>query len=181
LNKNHQPNVGKRFEDALLAPTTSVPLEAIEHVRKMRGGSPPQLLRCSDGQYYVVKFANNPQGSRILANEFLCAHLAARLGLPVLGARVINVREKFIHYSEQMTIERPHGRVPCKPGLCFGSRHPGTMSIDLLPDQYWNELENISDFAGMLVFDLWTSNTDIRQVVFFKESSEEFMGKLWLR
>jgi len=28
----------------------------VEHIRPMRGGSQPHLMRCSDGHYYVVKF-----------------------------------------------------------------------------------------------------------------------------
>ena len=49
-------------------------------------------MRCSDGYYYVVKFQNNPQGVRILANELLATRLAARIGLPVPGAAVVEVR-----------------------------------------------------------------------------------------
>jgi L-ribulose-5-phosphate 3-epimerase len=39
-------------------------------------------MRCSDGNYYVVKFQNKPQHTRILVNEMLGTRLAARLGLP---------------------------------------------------------------------------------------------------
>ena len=45
--------------------------QAVEHVRRLRGGAQSHLLRCDDGDYYVVKFKNNPQGVRILANEML--------------------------------------------------------------------------------------------------------------
>jgi hypothetical protein len=50
------------------------------------------LMRCLDGSYYVVKFQNNPQGLRILANELLGKRLPARLGLRV----IIDVREELI-------------------------------------------------------------------------------------
>ena len=46
-------------------------------------------MRCSDEDYYVVKFQNNPQGAKILANELLGTRLAARLGLPTPGAAVV--------------------------------------------------------------------------------------------
>ena len=36
-------------------------VEAVQHVRRMRGGAQGHLMRCSDGQFYVVKFRNNPQ------------------------------------------------------------------------------------------------------------------------
>src|SRR5882724_10916708 len=57
-------------------------VRALEQIRRMRGGSQPHLMRCSDGSYYVVKFQNNPQDRRILVNEWLGTALAARLGLP---------------------------------------------------------------------------------------------------
>jgi hypothetical protein len=44
---------------------------AIEHVRRMRGGAQAHLMRCDDGGYYIVKFRNNPQHLRVLANEML--------------------------------------------------------------------------------------------------------------
>ena len=42
--------------------------QALEHIRRMRGGAQAHLMRCSDSFYYVVKFQNNPQHVRILAN-----------------------------------------------------------------------------------------------------------------
>ena len=54
-----------------------------EDLRALRGGSQSRLMRASDGNHYVVKFRDNPQGSRILANELLASRLAEQLGLPV--------------------------------------------------------------------------------------------------
>ena len=48
----------------------------------MRGGAQSHLMRCSDGNYYVVKFQNNPQRRRILVNALLGTRLAGRMGLP---------------------------------------------------------------------------------------------------
>ena len=48
-------------------------------------------MRCDDGHYYVVKFRNNPQHERVLANEFLATRLAERVGLPVPVAEVVEV------------------------------------------------------------------------------------------
>ena len=55
-----------------------------------------RLMRCLDGSYYVVKFQNNPQGLRILANELLGTRLPARLGLRVPKPEIIDVREELI-------------------------------------------------------------------------------------
>jgi hypothetical protein len=150
---------------------------AVEHVRRMRGGAQSQLLRCSDGEYYVVKFQNNPQGLRILANELLAGILAKRLGLPVPECAVVKVSAELIRHSEELTIQQERGCVPCRSGLCFGSRYPRNPTPDqtcllqvqdLLPEALFRAVTNLSDFVGMLVFDKWVGNTDDRQSVFFR-------------
>ncbi len=147
--------------------------QALEHIRRMRGGAQAHLMRCSDGFYYIVKFQNNPQHLRILANELLGTRLAARLGLPTPPAAVIEVSQELIAYSSELVIQLGAGRAPCKAGLQFGSRYPGDpaqMPVhDFLPDEQLREVENIADFVGMLVFDKWTCNTNGRQAIFFLE------------
>ena len=64
-------------------------LHALEQIRRMRGGAPSHLMRCSDGNYYVVKFQNNPQHRRILVNALLGTRLASRLRLPTTPLEVI--------------------------------------------------------------------------------------------
>jgi glutathione synthase/RimK-type ligase-like ATP-grasp enzyme len=46
-------------------------------------------MRCSDGHFYVVKFQNNLQHLRVLANELLAARLAEKAGLPVPASVVL--------------------------------------------------------------------------------------------
>jgi len=64
-------------------------LRGPEQIRRMRGGAQSHLMRCSDGNYYVVKFQNNPQHRRILVNELLGTNLAKRLGLPTTPVAVV--------------------------------------------------------------------------------------------
>jgi HipA-like protein len=150
---------------------------AIEHIRRMRGGAQSHLLRCEDENYYVVKFQNNPQGTRILANELLGTRLAARIGLPVPGATVVEVRPEMVALTEDLVIQLGRGRVPCTPGLEFGSQYPGnpaaTVVYDFLPDDQLRDVENLSDFAGIMVFDKWTCNTNGRQAIFLRERGAE--------
>jgi hypothetical protein len=149
---------------------------AIEQVRRMRGGAQSHLMRCGDEDYYVVKFQNNPQGTRILANELLGTRVAARLGLPTAVAAVVEVRRNLIEHTEDLVIELGRGRALCKAGLQFGSRYPGspaeTVVYDFLPDDQLREVLNLSDFCGMLVFDKWTCNTNGRQAIFFRTQGE---------
>jgi hypothetical protein len=76
---------------------------AVEHVRRMRGGAQAHLMRCDDEAYYIVKFQNNPQHLRILANEMLATRLAARLGLAVPQVEVIEVRSEIIAYTPDLS------------------------------------------------------------------------------
>jgi len=149
---------------------------AVEQVRRMRGGAQAQLMRCEDEGYYVVKFQNNPQGLRILANELLGTRLAARLGLPTPPAEVVEVREELIAQTEDLVIQLGRGRAPCQAGRQFGSRYPGapaeTVAFDFLPDEQLREAVNLADFCGMLVFDKWTCNTNGRQAIFFRAPGE---------
>lgn len=69
-------------------------LRAIEQIRRMRGGAQAHLMRCSDDNYYVVKFQNNPQHRRVLVNGMLGTRLASRLGLPTAPVSVVDVPEE---------------------------------------------------------------------------------------
>jgi HipA-like kinase len=150
-------------------------VRAVEQIRRMRGGAQSHLMRCSDGNYYVVKFQNNPQHCRVLVNELLGTRLAARLGLPTTPVEVVEVSEELIRLTPELCVELPRSRVPCQPGLQFGSRFPGDprrLALhDFLPDEQLREVANLHDFAGMLVFDKWTCNTNGRQTLFYLQDA----------
>lgn len=151
-------------------------VSAVEYVRSMRGGSQAKLLRCSDGRYYVVKFQNNPQGLRILANELLAALIAKMLGLPVPQPAIVDVDPELVRHTEELVIDNGWQRVRCCPGLCFGSCYGADEGkpngegdvYDWVPPECLGRLGNLSDFAGMLAFDRWVGNADDRQVVFVR-------------
>src|SRR5215472_6769281 len=151
-------------------------VRALEQIRRMRGGAQSHLMRCDDGNYYVVKFQNNPQHRRVLVNELLGTRLGARLGLPTVPVEIIDVSEELIRLTPELAMEFPRSRVPCQPGLQFGSRYPGDprrLALhDFLPDEQLRDVENVHEFAGMLVFDKWTCNTNGRQTVFFVEARD---------
>ncbi len=150
----------------------------MEQIRRMRGGAQSHLMRCSDGKdhnlYFVVKFQNNPQHARVLVNELLGNRIARRMGLPVPRVEVVKVDPDLIRWTPALSIEMPRSSTPCCPGLQFGSCHPGDprrMTLhDFLPDELLREVKNIHEFAGMLVFDKWTCNTNGRQTLFFRET-----------
>ena len=137
------------------------------------------MMRCreesNEDAYYIVKFRNNPQHIRILANELLATRLARRLGLPAPLPAVVEVRPELIVKTEDLVMQLGRGRLPCEPGLQFGSRYPGdpveTVVFDFLPEEELAQVENLADFAGVLVFDKWTCNTNGRQAIFFRQPS----------
>ena len=145
---------------------------AIEYIRRMRGGAQSHLMRCEDENYYVVKFQNNPQGTRVLVNELLGTRLAARMGISVAGAAVVEVLPRMVELTEDLVVQLGRGQTPCTPGLEFGSQFPGdparTAVYDFLPDEPLRQAENLADFCGIFVFDKWTCNTNGRQAVFLR-------------
>jgi hypothetical protein len=140
----------------------------------MRGGAQSHLMRCEGDEYYVVKFQNNPQHRRILANELLGSILARRLGLPAAPVDVIEVRPELIENTAELVMQTGASREPCAAGRQFGSRYPGDPArlavLDFLPDEQLGEVENLDAFAGMFAFDKWTCNTNGRQAVFFRDA-----------
>jgi hypothetical protein len=155
-------------------------VHAVEQIRRMRGGAQSHLMRCSDDSYYVVKFQNNPQHSRILVNEMLGTRLASWMGLPTTKVAVVQVSEELIRLTPDLCIELPRQRIPCKPGLHFGSGFPDDPRrltlFDFLPDPLLMNVANLYDFAGMLVFDKWTCNTNGRQTLFYRKNGTERDG-----
>ena len=103
----------------------------------------------------------------------LGTRLAARLGLPVPRAEVVEVSRDLIELTADLVMQLGVGRTPCRAGKQFGSRFPGDAArltvYDFLPDEQLRETENLADFAGMFVFDKWTCNTNGRQAIFFLE------------
>jgi hypothetical protein len=87
-----------------------------------------------------------------LVNELL----GTRLGLPTTPMAIIEVREELIRLTPDLSMELPRSRIPCQPGLQFGSLYPGDPRAptvhDFLPDEQLRQVQNVHDFAGMLVF-----------------------------
>ncbi len=152
------------------------PINAVQHVRRMGGGAQSHLLRCDDGNYYVVKFRNNPQHTRVLANEWLGTRLGDLIGLPMPGVSVVHVDPSLVGHSPGLRIELGGHKTPCTPGLSFGSRYaiPPTEGqvYDYLPQSMISTVRNLEDFAGVLALDKWTCNADGRQAAFWKKSRE---------
>lgn len=143
----------------------------------MRGGAQSQLMLGADGTLWVVKFRNNPQGARVLANDLIGTRMAEAVGLTVPRTDAVDVSEWLIRNSPEMWVNIGRGeRAACAEGLAFGSQFVGGLMpgqvVDYLPEEQLAELRNLQEFAGMLCIDKWTGNSNGRQAVFTRKPRE---------
>ncbi len=149
---------------------------AVQHIRRMRGGAQGQLMLGADGLAYVVKFQNNPQHRRVLANEYLASKIAVAAGLTAPAVELIEVSSWLIENTPELEMDLGRTRERCCAGLQFGSRFVGGLMpgqvVDYLPEEHMAALRNISEFAGILALDKWTGNANGRQAVFTRKTRE---------
>ena len=151
-------------------------VQAVQHIRRMRGGAQGQLMLGADGHPYVVKFQNNPQHRRVLANELLASRLALAVGLTAPHGELMDVSSWLVENTPELEIDLGRTRVRCEAGLQFGSRFVGGFMpgqvVDYLPEEQMGEVKNLAEFAGMLALDKWTGNANGRQAVFERRQRE---------
>lgn len=150
-------------------------LTAVQQIRRMRGGSQSHLMRASDGGFVVVKFQNNPQSVRVLANEFLATRLGLWLGLPMPEVAVIEVSDWLIAQTAELRMQSAGHETPCSSGLQLASRYVADpeheVVFDYLPERLMlKKTRDLAMFSRVLVLDKWTGNADGRQAVFTKRT-----------
>src|SRR5437764_154275 len=115
-----------------------MPLNAVRHLRRMRGGAQAHLLEADDGNWYVVKFRNNPQHQRILVNELLSSVVLDYLKIAAPETAVIQLTAEFLSANPEIHMQIGTRRIDVAPGWHFGSRYPGDPAhsavYDFLPD-----------------------------------------------
>src|SRR5271166_6293718 len=130
-----------------------MPIQAVQHVRKMRGGAQSHLMRCADGYHYAVKFANNPQHPRVLVNDWLGTRLAEMIGLPVPVPAIVDVHPWLVERTPDLRVELCGQRAMFTAGLSFGSRYVVSplegQVYDYLPEGMLGRVRNIDSFAGV--------------------------------
>ncbi len=150
---------------------------AVQAIRRMRGGAQSQLMLGADGNLWVVKFQNNPQHLRVLANELIATRIAEAVGLTVPKSDVVEVSPWLVEHSPDLLVDVERGmKERCSAGLQFGSQFVGGMMpgqvVDYLPEQQMEEVRNLAEFAGMLAVDKWTGNCNGRQAVYERRPRE---------
>lgn len=154
-----------------------MPVTAQSYIRPLRGGSQTHLVGASDGHFYVVKLVGNPQGTRILINEWIAERLLAYLHLRHPAVEAVELSDTFIEAHPRLGIEKSNKIQAPPAGWHFGSRFPGdparTIVYDVINDTQLLFCRNLHHFLGALVFDKWTANWDSRQCVFFRDRTPE--------
>jgi hypothetical protein len=145
-------------------------------LRKMRGGSQSSLIGASDGNFYVLKLANNPQGRNTLFNEAFGSILSQCLELPVSEWRPIQVSSSFIAMNPDLRFMLAEGIRTPSTGLHFGSKFviasKDDETYEVIPSQWMRRVRNPHAFVGMLLLDIWTENADRRQALFVERSAD---------
>lgn len=145
-------------------------LDVSVHLREMeQGGSDSQLFRAENGSDYVTKFKNNPQGRKILANEYMVAELGRLVGAPYPESALLRVSEEIIGASEI----KFNGEM-AESGIQFGSQYMAndnrTSANDPNPAQI-SDFINPEDIPALIVMDTLTLNDDqkTQHIVFYPE------------
>ena len=159
------------------ASETSVAIQAVQQIRKMRGGAQSHLMLGADGNAWIVKFQNNPQHLRVLPNELLATRLAAAIGLAVPACEVIEVSAWLIENTAELEMDLGQRRERCRAGLQFGSQLVGGLMpghvADYLPEEQLAQVRNLHEFSGALALDKWTCNANGRQALFHRKAREK--------
>jgi len=143
------------------------------HIRKLRGGSQPILVQASDGQYYVVKFVNNPQGANVLFNESMGTELYRACKLPVPSWKPLMVTDSSLDSNPACWIETVEGRLRPKSGLCFGSEFLGggrKRLLEILPGTSFKRVHDRTNFWLAWLLDICAEHADNRQAVFVEDA-----------
>lgn len=145
-----------------MAETTPV-FEAKRWVEKApTGGSKAQVFELRDGRHVIVKFPENPQGERVLANEFLSCALAQALGLAINRALLVSIDGRLL--------KDPQARGECPSNFTAGIqcgmlRFSGAVGI--AEQQLRGAVDNYNDIHGIHVFDALIARGDGRQLLAF--------------
>jgi len=121
------------------------------------GGSGAQVFSDEDGIKFVVKFKENPQGLRVLANELVSNKLGLYLEVPMPEGCVVDIPQEVINLTPAIGSARP--TCPVTTGPHFGVRRLSDYWKTPPPGEL-SKIKNMDSVPGIFVFDLLTLNSD---------------------
>ncbi len=121
------------------------------------GCTRPYYITCDDGFPYAVKFKENPEGLRVLANEYVCAKLAEILELPLASPRLIQVDTTFVQdYGPEIS---DHIEDSITPGVHFGTKKV-KKAFQISNTQMLEKALNVECIPEVILFDQIICNRD---------------------
>lgn len=163
-------------------------VRATDFIKATRGGSRAALVRCSDGNYYVIKSPNNAQARDVLGSEYLYTRFGEMIGAQVqpqaaveVGDDIIeaviaaaNVRDESTSVIRMLTdIYRPSSDI----GPYYGSLCPVNPIkdgiYDYIPPDYASRLQHPERIGAILALDAWLLNLDVRQLIYWTRNSKD--------
>ncbi|MDR3727303.1 MAG: hypothetical protein P4K86_09705 [Terracidiphilus sp.] len=137
------------------------------------------MAETSDGQLYVVKFVNNPQGANLAFNECMGSELYSAFGLSGPAWTPLLVTDSFLDKNPASWMQTPDGPLRPASGLCFGSRFLGgndTRLLEILPGTSFKRVINHKTFWLAWLIDICARHADNRQAVFLQQGSGELQA-----
>ena len=116
------------------------------------GATKPYIVECDDGKQYVAKFPGNPDGTRVLINELVCALLAKKLKLPLPDFKVVEIDNIEIFDVLEEDIKLINGSVFCSKYVEKATQIPSYRFVQ--------KVNNIDDALKILIFDVIVGNND---------------------
>jgi hypothetical protein len=164
--------------------TATVPIDKIRN-----GCTKPYYLICDDGEQYAVKFKENPESSRVLINEYVCAEIARKLDLPLAETSFVHVDESFV--VDHGGLISLHVEKPITSGIHFGSKKIKKV-FQISNSQMLEEAVNINCVPEIILFDHLICNYDrdrnggnllfdfsTKQIVMIDHTHAFDLGPLW--
>jgi hypothetical protein len=142
--------------------TGEIPIDAVEWLQRAEaGGTQSQVFRLAGDCIALVKFAENPQGPRVLVNEFVSCRLAQYLEAPVNPSLLVTVDSRLLSAAKSAGHCPNHyaGGVHC--GLV---RYPAAAPVDLASDLLKTSA-NFNDLHAILVLEQLVHRQDGRQLL----------------
>ena len=128
-------------------------LNIISVERKINNGTTnPFLVKCDDNIEYVAKFPGNPEGIKVLINEYVCASLAKKLKLPIPDFEIAQI-DNIDSYSILKPYILPiNGSVFCSRNMEKVGQVPSYRMLQ--------KVSNRDDILKIFIFDVIIGNND---------------------
>lgn len=158
-------------------------MKILRIIRPMGVGiTKPYEVECENEKKYVAKFPGNPEGDRVLINEYICAELAKLFGLPVPNYKLVKIENIEEYVSQLEGIQMVNGTVFCSEKIEKSVPVPNYLALTYTT--------NAIDALKTLIFDVIIGNNDRnpgnmllnlknRTFVMFDHSHVFIYGAVW--